>query len=208
MGGHGSGTIVAEAARVASAAGASYSVKGFLNDGVAAGQKMLGLPVLGKLEDWATLPKSTVFLPALHNVRDMRGRLERVMALGIPDERWATVCHPQASIARDVTIGHGTFVGPFAVIEPGAKVGNFVCIRSGAYVSHETKIGDFAFVGANSTIAGRTVIGQGTHVGPNAALRDQLMIADFTIIGIGSVVVKSIATSSVVAGNPARRLGS
>ena len=205
MGGNGSGTIVAEAAIAASRARAPYFVKGFLNDSMEPGAKLYELPVLGRLEDWQRLPKNTVFLPALHNVRDMRGRLSRIEALNIPAARWANVRHPQASVARDVTVGYGTFIGAFAVVEPGAKIGNFVCIRSGAYISHDTTIGDFVFVGPNSTIAGRSTIGRGTHVGPNSAVRDQLSVAEFTIIGIGAVVVESIKAPAVVAGNPARR---
>jgi acetyltransferase EpsM len=206
MGGKGGGTIAAEAAISASAAGAPYTIEGFLNDRIAQGEMIYGFPVLGGLENWRLLSQETVFIPALHNVVEMRARLDRVRALGVPPDRWMTVRHPHSSVAQDVSLGRGVFVGPFAVVEPGARIGDFVSIRSGAYVSHETNIGDFVFVGANSTVAGRSVVGQGTHIGPNAVIRDRLKIADFTTIGIGAVVTKSIESAAIIAGNPARPL--
>jgi len=206
MGGGGDGMIIAESALVAAAAGASFKVRGFLDDNRDRGDLIYGLPVIGKLEDWPSFSQETVFIPALHNISERRSRLKRIISLGVPLERWITVQHPQAIVARDVSVGRGTYIGPFSVIEPSARISNFVCIRSGAYISHETVVEDFSFIGANSTIAGRSIIGRGTHIGPNSVIRDRIAIAEFTIVGIGAVVTKSVTSTAVIAGNPARAL--
>lgn len=206
MGGKGGGEIVANAAMAAIAGGAAYTLKGFLNDDMAVGETLGGLPVLGPIEDWGGLAEDTVFIPSLHNYKFMRERFEKIRALGVPPERWMSVLHPLSSVAPGAKIGHGSYIGAHSVIEPGASVGNFASIRSGAYVSHDVEIGDYVFVGSNSTIAGRSRIGEGTHVGPNAVVRDQLSISEYSTLGIGSVVIKSIETPSVVVGNPARAI--
>ncbi len=206
MGGKGGGEIVANAAIAEISSGAAYTLKGFLNDHIAPGETINGLPVLGLIEDWHRLSQDTVFIPSLHNYKFMRERLEKIRSLRVPPERWMTVRHPLSSVAQDAKIGYGSYIGAFSVVESGASVGNFASIRSGAYVSHDVQVGDYVFVGANSTIGGRSRIGEGTHVGPNAVVRDQLFISDFTTIGIGSVVVKSIETPAVVGGNPARTM--
>ena len=105
MGGGGGGMIVAESALAAASAGDGFKVRGFLDDNRNRDDLIYGLPVLGKLEDWQSLSQETMFIPALHNVRDMRSRLERILSLGVPLERWATVRHPLAVIARDVALG-------------------------------------------------------------------------------------------------------
>lgn len=204
LGGEGGGAIVANAAAAAISSGTGFTLKGFLNDHIATGKTLDGLPVLGRIEDWHLLPENCVFIPALHNFKVTQARLEKIRSLGIPPERWQSVIHPFSSVAKTAVIGHGSYIGPFAVVEAGASVGNFACIRSGAYLSHDVHLGDFVFVGANSTIAGRSRIGEGTHVGPNSVVRDNLSIASFTTIGIGAVVVKSTDSSTVLSGNPAR----
>ena len=195
---------MANAAFAEIAAGAGYSLKGFLNDSLARGEIISGLPVLGPIDSWAELPADIGFIPALHNHTVSRARFDKVLTLGIPPERWMNVRHPFSAVAAAAQTGHGNFFGAFAVVEPGARIGNFVCIRSGACISHDVQLGDFVFVGANSTIAGRSVIGAGTHLGPNASIRDSLRIASFTTIGIGAVVVESTESAVVIAGNPAR----
>ena len=52
MGGKGGGEIVASAAMAAISSGAAYTLKGFLNDEMAPGETINGLPVLGLTEDW------------------------------------------------------------------------------------------------------------------------------------------------------------
>lgn len=206
LGGEGGGAIVANAAAAAIASGAGFTIKGFLNDHIAKGEAIHGLPVLGRIEDWHHLPENSVFIPALHNFKVMHARLEKIRSLGIPPGRWQSVIHPFCSVAKSATVGYGSYIGPFAVIEPGVSVGNFACIRSGACLSHDVHFGEFVFAGANSTIAGRSRIGEGTHVGPNSVVRDDLSIANFTTIGIGAVVVRSTESSAVLSGNPARSI--
>ena len=92
LGAGGNGAIVAAAALSAAGAGAGYVLEGFLDDGEERGRSVLGLPVLGRLADWSELPADTVFIPAIQKIGDMRARSVRVRGLGIPRERWASVC--------------------------------------------------------------------------------------------------------------------
>lgn len=206
LGGPGDGSIVAAAALAAEQAGAPYSVAGYLNDNIARGEIVHGLPVLGRFQDWSALEGDTVFIPAVHKVGQMPARASRVENLRIPRERWSSVLHPQSFIAPDAVLGCGVFVASFATIQPGSRIGDFACIRSGVHISHDAVVGDFAFVGPNASLAGRSSIAACAHIGSNATVREHLTVGAFAIVGIGAVVIKSVDAHQVVAGNPARPL--
>jgi acetyltransferase-like isoleucine patch superfamily enzyme len=53
-------------------------------------------------------------------------------------------------------------------------------------------------------VAGNIVLGENTYIGASAVIRYGVEIGKFSVVGAGSVVVKSVAERSVVAGNPAK----
>lgn len=108
----------------------------------------------------------------------------------------------------------------------GVRIGNYVdigantCIDRGAlsdtiledyskvdnlcHIAHNAHIGKNAVVVACAEVSGSCAVGENTWVGPNACIRDQRSIGANTMIGMGSVVVKSIGNNEVWAGNPAK----
>ncbi|MEO6387745.1 MAG: bifunctional UDP-N-acetylglucosamine diphosphorylase/glucosamine-1-phosphate N-acetyltransferase GlmU [Croceibacterium sp.] len=114
------------------------------------------------------------------------------------------------------TLATGSSVGPFArlrpgaVLEQGAKVGNFVEVKNttlgeGAKASHLTYLGD-ATVGAGANIGAGTItcnydgyfkhhteIGPRAFIGSNSALIAPLKIGADAIVGAGSAVSRDVA---------------
>ena len=114
------------------------------------------------------------------------------------------------------TLGSGVSVGPFArlrpgaVLEAGAKVGNFVEVKNavlgeGAKANHLSYLGD-ATVGAGANIGAgtitcnydgyfkhRTEIGPRAFIGSNSALIAPLRIGADAIVGAGSAVSRDVA---------------
>src|SRR5215204_4875678 len=118
LGGTGSGIIVADAATVSTRA---FDVIGFLNDGVPRGSDFSGIPVLGNFAAWQDCPAEARFISAFPKAKEAFARFARLVSLGIPDDRWATVIHPAAHVAPDARLGPGSFVGAAAVVEPGLE---------------------------------------------------------------------------------------
>jgi len=207
LGGPGDGLVVAEALRWATAAGEPVKLAGFLNDALPVGTMLQDAPVLGNFESWPTLPNDLYFVPAIQKVQDMPARVARLDSLGIPDNRWATVIHPRATVASSVDVGKGAFIASGVTIQPDCKIGAFASLRSGAVLGHHASIEEHAYVGPNATMCGRTLLEKGAHLGPGAILLDYKRMGRFSVAGIGAAVTKDVPEYWVVFGNPAKRVG-
>lgn len=109
-----------------------------------------------------------------------------------------------------VTIGNGVEIGSGSVIARGT-IDN-TCIDDNAkiddqvFIAHNVCIGANCYVIACSEISGSARIGNGSWLGPNCSIINGISIGEKCIVGIGTVVTKSLPGNMVVAGSPARIL--
>jgi sugar O-acyltransferase (sialic acid O-acetyltransferase NeuD family) len=204
IGGAGDGSVVAEALLHAKAFGRDVDIIGFLNDEFAPGLQIYGFPILGRLDDWRTLEGDVVFAWALQRVGAMPTRVRRNRELGIPENRWTSVRHPNSVVASSAEIGLGSFIASFATVQPMARIGRFASLRAGASIGHHAVVKDHAYVGSNATMCGYSVLGEGSTLGPNAVLLERTTIGSYAVVGIGAAVTKNVEPGSIVMGNPAR----
>lgn len=118
--------------------------------------------------------------------------------------------HPQAWITGDPTIGPGTWIGAFTVIDGsgGLRVGTGCDIACGVQIyTHNT---------VRRCVTGRVyphvdrapvTIGDRVFLGANAVVLMGVTIGDEAVVGAGAVVTSDVAPRTVVAGVPAREIG-
>lgn len=111
-----------------------------------------------------------------------------------------------ASIALDVTIGEGTYIGRHAVINANAHIGKACILNTASIVEHDCIIGDFSHVSVAAVVCGQSEIGQNVLVGSNATIIQGLKIMNHSIIGAGAVVTKDVLENSLVIGVPAKKI--
>lgn len=186
--------------------GPTYQIIGFLDDNKEIhGKKILGIKVLGSVKS-APLYKNTFFVNGVYSVIDFFNNVEVIKKSKIPLSKFETIIHPTASISKTAKIGKGTVILKNVIVMSNVFLGNHVCIHPGAIVSHDTKIGDYTFIANMASIGGYVLIRPSCFIGANSALRDRIKIGGFSIIGMGSVVIKDIPKNSVYVGNPAQFL--
>jgi acetyltransferase EpsM len=203
LGAGGTGLYIADCIHRAN----GFKFAGFLDDDEAkqsAGYE--GLPVLGALKSWKMFDPEILFINSLYRVRKMRHFLSIVESIKIPDERWATIVDPMATVCSNVQIGKGTFVGPGCVIEPASVIGERCALLGNVYVAHHSRLEDYIVCANSVSIAGGVRIGRGTYVGANATIHQYIEIGSFATIGMGSVVLNTAAEGETVVGNPAKSI--
>jgi UDP-3-O-[3-hydroxymyristoyl] glucosamine N-acyltransferase len=105
-------------------------------------------------------------------------------------------------IEDDVEIGGSTTVVA-GTISP-TRIRRGVKLDDHVFIAHNCDIGADSLVIACAEVSGSVVIGENCWIGPNASIRDGLRIAPGSLVGIGSVVTRSIEVAGVYAGVPAR----
>lgn len=103
-------------------------------------------------------------------------------------------------------IGRGAIICAFCFVPPRAKIGQFVQMNIGSYISHDCVIGDFVTFAPYAKINGNCRIGDHAYIGTGAMLKQGVRIGDGAVIGMGAVVLHDVPAGETWVGNPARRL--
>lgn len=95
-------------------------------------------------------------------------------------------------IPRRTKIGQGLYIGHYMslVIHPNTVIGT------------NCNLSQFTTIGSNKNTPAK--IGNNVYIGPGCSIVEDVTIGDNSLIGAGSVVVKSIPPNCTAAGNPAK----
>ena len=96
-----------------------------------------------------------------------------------------------ASEAGEIVIGDDVLIGPNTVLRASNH----------AFASRATPIN------RQGHVAGRISVGEGAWIGANCSILSGVTIGAHAIVGAGAVVTKDVAAYDIVAGVPARRIG-
>lgn len=116
----------------------------------------------------------------------------------------ATVVHPAATLAHDVTVPDGCIVLAHAFVSTGVVLGAHSQVQYNATVGHDAALSDFVTVLPGANVAGSTTLLTGVTVGSNACVLQGLRVEAGTLVGAGAVVTRSHPACRVLVGVPAR----
>lgn len=193
IGASGHGKVVADIARKN-----GYKEIVFLDDDVSI-HECGGYPVIGKSSEARTIDAGVII--GIGNA-GVRKRIQE----SIPEEKLATLIHPDAVVAEDVVIGVGTVVMAGAVINPGTHIGKGCIINTCSSVDHDCSVGDYVHIAVGSHLCGNVTVGDGTWIGAGATVSNNISICPDCMIGAGAVVVDDIQESGTYVGVPAKRV--
>lgn len=107
-------------------------------------------------------------------------------------------------IGKNVEIGANTCIDrgtiDDTIIGDNAKIDNL------CHIAHNVQIGENVWVIALSMLGGSCKLENKSYIAPCAAIMNQITIGENSLVGMGSVVTKSVEPNKVVAGVPAKVL--
>jgi UDP-2-acetamido-3-amino-2,3-dideoxy-glucuronate N-acetyltransferase len=123
-----------------------------------------------------------------------------------------------------VVIGRNCVVGSYVDIEGDVRIGDHVSLQSGCYLTRGVRIEDEAFCGPRIvTLNDKRAsyrrpsiefrrqaprILRAARIGGGAVLLPGITVGENAVVGAGSVVTRDVPDRTIVAGNPARAMGS
>lgn len=131
-------------------------------------------------------------------------------------------CGHNAFFREDNFIGDNVSVGTNTVIEHHVVIGNNVRVHSQAFIPEYCVLEDNCWIGPNVVLTNAPYpcgvrakdelrgvkVEKNARIGANATVLPGLTIGEGSLVGAGAVVTKNVEPFSVVAGNPAKRMGS
>ena len=163
-----------------------------------------GLPVLSR-SAFSEL-RDTAVLAVPGGPASYQARRQVIEGLGVAPERFATVIHPGAHVAKLAQVGRNVLVMAGVVITSNAVIGDHVCVLPNTVIHHDVTVGSFSLIGANVAIAGGVRIGENCYVASGSNIRNGLQIGARALVGLGSNVIRDVPEGATVAGNPAKAL--
>jgi sugar O-acyltransferase (sialic acid O-acetyltransferase NeuD family) len=136
-------------------------------------------------------------------IGDPSVRALAVSSLG-DSARFQTLVHPNAVVGPRVSLGEGTIVTAGCVLTCDVEVGAHVHINLRVSIGHDALIRDFCTLSPGVSVSGNVTLESGVYVGTNACLREGLTVCARSVLGMGSVLTRSIDEAAVWVGNPAR----
>ncbi|MEU7532017.1 NeuD/PglB/VioB family sugar acetyltransferase [Saccharothrix sp. NPDC042600] len=169
------------------------------------GADLDGLTVLGGSEVVHELPDAAV-LVCIASARRPLGRMDVVRRLALPQDRYATVVHPAASVPEGAFLGPGTVLLAGTVVTTPLRLGAHVVAMPHVLVTHDDEVGDGVTFAGRAALGGAVRVGESAYLGQGSCVREGVTIGAGAVVGMGSVVLTDVPAGEVWVGNPARRL--
>lgn len=180
----------------------------FLERNAKDGDTLLGFPILSE----SVIP---TLIDTVYVIGVADPAIRKSIYEAYPDLSYPNLIHSQASLGHGVQelLEHckGVVVAAGARITNSCRFGHFIIVSFNSTIGHDCVLENYVSVMPGANISGCVYLKTGVYIGTNAAILpgcvDKLKIlGEYSVVGAGSVVVKSVAEGIVVVGIPAKEL--
>lgn len=177
-----------------------FDLVGVVDDGLAPGGVVLGIPVLGGDAILDRLRAEGVGLVAngVGGIGDPGSRVAVFARIAAAGMKAPTLLHPTAVVEPSAELESGAQVLARAYVGSGARVGFGAIVNTAAVVSHDCVVGDHANVSPGALIAGAARIGAGALIGMGVTVNLGVTVGARARVGNGATVKADVPDGAVV----------
>lgn len=117
-----------------------------------------------------------------------------------------TIIHPTVLLNESVSLRRGVVILPNTIVSCDVKVGDFSIIDRAVQIGHDCSLAEYVHISPAAVLSGNVILKKMVQIGTNASLKQNIEIEEGTIIGMGTVVLKSIFEIGIYVGNPAKKI--
>ena len=159
--------------------------------------------------EWLALPFSKRYINIA--IADSKTRERLVRRCRADEVEFFEVRAANVVQLDDVQIGEGAILCPFVTLTSNIRIGQHFHANLYSYVEHDCVIGDFVTFAPGVKCNGNIIIEDHAYIGAGAVIKqgqkdEPLVIGQGAIVGMGSVVTKSVPPGITVVGNPAQEI--
>lgn len=195
-GGGGHGRSIIDAVRVLG----KYEIVGIVDDELAPGSEVMGVPVLGDAQVLPSLFSKGVrsAINAVGGIGDVDSRIRTFERLQEQGFNCPAIIHPTATVEPSAQLSFGAQILPHAYIGTKAWIGFGVIVNNGAIVSHDCLIEDYASLAPGAMLAGEVKIGRAVQIGMGVTINLRLSVGERALIGNSAVVKRDVPARTIV----------
>lgn len=183
-----------------------YNIVGIIDSIHEIGTDRFDYKIIGRQENIVDLTNQYDIYGGLIAIGDnwLRHKISNQIVELVPNFKFINAIHPSVIIGNNVEIGEGVTAMAGVIFNPRSIIGNFTFFATGAQVEHDCIISDFASISAGSVTGGYVKLGKYSALTLGVTVLDRLEIGENTVIGAGSLVLKSLPSNVLAYGNPAK----
>ena len=185
-----------------------YNIIGFLDDDEnKIGTKIAGIPVMGKMNTWKEYKNAVFTSPLVSSPKKNHLKKAIVERLGIESNNFINIIPPTINYFGFTSVGKGNLLLTGSQFQPNVNIGSHIYVSNNSVICSNAIIEDYVNISNSVSIMGGVHINHGAYLGANSSIIGYTSVGKWSIIGMGSVVVKAVEDYEIVAGNPAKVIG-